>query len=261
MAWNETTYVLERLAYGNVPGATAVNIRGYNGSVTSSYETLWDESNAYTFLTAAMSAPYIASTDANDTSAGTGARTVRATLINTSFVQSTEDLTMNGQTSVVLTTTNVLAVQKIEILTAGSGGTNAGIIRIGTGANTGGAPAVVHGHMAASTGLSRHGFYVVPAANILLVRGLRFASGSATAGAITAGIKQAVGLTGLVEEVFTQMGTNNDCIKPDLSIPLAFAATSKLNFQLIASAGTGPASVLASCALIDTSNLAFAKWI
>lgn len=265
MSLNSITNAMERAAFGNLPGATPINIIGYNGAVTTSYETMWDQSSAYAFLTAAMSTPYIASADANDTSAGTGARTVRATLVNTSFVQSTEDLTLNGQTSVNLATANVLSIQKVEVLTAGSGLSNAGIIRIGTGVNTAGVPAVVHAHVAIGTNISRHGFYVVPASSVLLVCGLRMASGSATAGALTAAIKQAIDLTGLVEEIWNGAGTNNDAIQPDLRMPLAFAAKSKLNFQILSSAGTGPAAMSASCILLNTANTtdatSFAKWI
>lgn len=262
MGYPGLTYALERIAIrGNVHGASAVTIQGYNGAVTTSAETLWDESSDYAFLTAAMSTPYVASSSANDTSAGTGARTVRVTGVNTSFATFTEDVTMNGQTSVNLVTANVLAIHEIEVLTAGSGLVNAGVIRVGTGTNTGGVPAVVHGHCAISANKSRHGFYVVPDDKILAICAMRFHSGSATAGAITASIEQAVGLTGLVKQVFTQMGTNNMDIKPDLKIPLVFDEQSKLNFQLISSAGTGPASVYAQGILIDKSANDWSGWI
>jgi len=265
MGFNTVTNILERIPAGVIHGATALNILGYNGATTTTYETLWDESSAYSFLTAAMSTPYIASSNANDTSAGTGARTVRVTLVNTSFVQSTEDLTLNGQTSVNLVTANVLAIQKIEVLTAGAGLVNAGIIRIGTGVNTAGVPAVVHGHVAIGTNNSRHGFYVVPANYSLLMCGFYVASGSATAGSITAAVKQAVDLTGLVKEVFTQTGATTDKVAEELRVPILFEAKSKLNFQVLSSAGTGPASLLANCILLDRQNTtdatSFAKWI
>ena len=262
MPLSETTDVLSKIAAGVIYGSSAVNVIGYNGGVTTSAETIWDESSAYTFLTAAMSAPYIASANVNDAAAGTGARTVRVTLVNTSFVQSTEDLTLNGQTGVSLVTANVLSIQKVEVLTAGSGLVNAGIIRIGTGVNTAGVPAVVHANVPAGLNASRHGFYVVPASNILLIQHLRVASGSATAGAITASIKEASGLTGLVMEKNIIMGTNNDSISVDFKVPLAFPAQTKLNFQVISSAGTGPASLLANCVLCDlTSTTGKAKWI
>ena len=270
MALAQTTNVLERIAAagysGSWQGAKALLLQGYNGAVTTSAETVWDESTAYTFLTAAMSSPYVASSSTNDVlTSGTGAWSVRIYGVNTSFAEFTEDKNLNGQTSVALTTTKVLAINKVEVLTVGSGGANAGVIRVGTGTNTAGVPAVVHAHVAVGTNLSRHGFYVVPANRTLLIRDLVFASGSATAGAITADITQAIDLTGVVKKVFTQMGTNNDAIKPPLIMPLVFAAKSKLNFQITSSAGTGPASLFANSILLDTRNTtdatSFANWI
>lgn len=269
MSFAQTTFALERIAAAGLTGAwggaTPVSIVGYNGTVTTSYETLWDESSAYSFLTAAMSTPYAASSSANDASAGTGARTIRVYGVDTSFVAFTEDITLNGQSSVNLTTSSVLAINKVEVLTAGSGLVNAGVIRIGTGSNTSGVPAVVHAHVAASTNISRHGFYVVPTNCQLLVCSLNMGSGSATAGGVVGCIKQAVDLTGLVKEVVTLSGATTDSLKPDLRMPLAFEAKSKLNFQLLSSAGTGPAAMLAACVLLNKANTtdaqSFAKWI
>jgi hypothetical protein len=69
---------------------------------------------------------------ANDTSAGTGARTIRLTYysISAGVVTGpfTEDVTMNGTTAVNTSSTTICFVEKIEVLTAGSGGVNAGVI-------------------------------------------------------------------------------------------------------------------------------------
>lgn len=168
----------ERAAYGSVPGIELVSITGNNGGPTTTFEALWKESAAYSPLTAAMSTPYCASSDANDTSAGTGARTIRVTGINTSFAKFTETVTMNGTTSVNLATTNVQFIYKLEVLTAGSGGLNAGIIQCGTGANTGGDPAVTHAYLSASSdtvvtadrNVSTMFFYAVPDNSTLVCR-------------------------------------------------------------------------------------------
>lgn len=264
MSFSDATEILSKIPAGVIHSATAVNISGYNPSPTTTVETIWDESSAYVFVTAAMSTPYIASASANDTAAGTGARTVRATLVNTSFVQSTEDLTLNGQTSVNLVTTNVLSIQKIEVLTAGSGLSNAGIIRIGTGVNTAGVPAVVHGHVAIGTNISRHGFYVVPASMQLLVYGITMSSGSATAGSISGIVRQAIGLAGLVKEPIIMMGATTNYPQSEHSVPVLFDSQSQLNFMIISSAGTGPASCFLNCVLIDRSaqtSTGYSRWI
>ena len=76
------------------------------------------------------------STSASDASAGTGARTVRVTYysISGSTVTGpfTEDVTMNGTTAVNMVSTTVCFVESLEVITAGTGGTNAGTIQIFT---------------------------------------------------------------------------------------------------------------------------------
>lgn len=81
----------------------------------------------------------VASSSANDTAAGTGARTVRITYYDTAGVgPKTEDKTLNGTTGVNTTATDICYIEKIEVLTVGSGAANAGIISLYTAANKGG---------------------------------------------------------------------------------------------------------------------------
>ncbi len=81
---------------------------------------------------------------ANDAAAGTGARTVRIwyyTLANDGTIAGpfTETVTLNGTSAVATVATNIALVEKLEVLTAGSGGVAAGTISLtansdGTGA-------------------------------------------------------------------------------------------------------------------------------
>lgn len=78
----------------------------------------------------------IASSNSNDSSAGTGARTVRIYWINsTGTLSGTEDVTLNGTTGVNLTINTKCYIEKIEVITSGSNGANAGIISLYTGSN------------------------------------------------------------------------------------------------------------------------------
>jgi len=73
------------------------------------------------------------STDANDTSAGTGARTVRITYYNAACQGPfTTDVTLNGTTAVNTGPTDIALIERIEVLTVGSSGGNAGTIRLWT---------------------------------------------------------------------------------------------------------------------------------
>jgi hypothetical protein len=67
------------------------------------------------------------SDDTDDTSAGTGARTVEIEGLDSSWNVLTETVTMNGTTPVV-TTGSFLRVYRARVVTAGSSGTNEGTI-------------------------------------------------------------------------------------------------------------------------------------
>jgi hypothetical protein len=78
------------------------------------------------------------STSANDTAAGTGARTIRITYYTQTGTGTlagpfTEDITLNGTTGVNTVATNIRYISEIEVLTAGTGGVNAGAIQVWTG--------------------------------------------------------------------------------------------------------------------------------
>jgi len=82
----------------------------------------------------------IASSSANDTSAGTGARTVRITYLDSSLTgKKTEDIALNGTTGVNTSNSDIHYIEKVEVLTAGSNESNVGTITLyGSTNKTGG---------------------------------------------------------------------------------------------------------------------------
>jgi len=101
----------------------------------------------------------IASSSANDTAAGTGARKVRITYLNTAMQEKTEDITLNGTTGVNTTSLDMALLQKMEVIEVGSGGGNAGTISIYTQINKGG---VVWGSIAAGENQTYWAHHYVP---------------------------------------------------------------------------------------------------
>lgn len=104
----------------------------------------------------------VSSASANDASAGTGARTIRITYysISAGVVTGpfTETITMNGTTTVNTASTTIAFLEKVEVMTAGSGLVNAGIISIfGSTAGGGGTIASI----AASSNISRWAHHFV----------------------------------------------------------------------------------------------------
>lgn len=73
----------------------------------------------------------IASANVNDTAAGTGARTVRITYFTaTGAGPFTETVTLNGTTYVNTVATDICFIEKIEVMTVGSTGSNVGILTL-----------------------------------------------------------------------------------------------------------------------------------
>jgi hypothetical protein len=127
------------VAKGNVAGHTIITRNARNPDVGTSIEDVWTVGGVRTWLQA-NTALEVVSDDANDTSAGTGARTVtiEGVQIDGTFVS--QDVTMNGVTPVALGT-NIARVNAMFVATAGTyasttAGSNAGniICRIPAGA-------------------------------------------------------------------------------------------------------------------------------
>ena len=134
----------------------------YNADVATSYEPIWDQGGAYTFLSSSGEALSVASSSANDAAAGTGVRTIRVQGVDSSGDFFSEDVTMNGQTAVALTNTSVIAVNRAYALTCGSGGVNAGDIYVGNGTFTTGVPANKFLKILTGNGQTLHGIYTIP---------------------------------------------------------------------------------------------------
>jgi hypothetical protein len=83
----------------------------------------------------------VSSSVAADTAAGTGARQVRITYLdNLGNGPFTETVTLNGTTPVNTVATNIRFIEKMEVVSVGSGGSNAGVITLFNGlAGAGGA--------------------------------------------------------------------------------------------------------------------------
>ena len=135
---------------------------GQNSVVGNSVETIWQQGGLYSYPPSATTMT-VSSSDTNDTSAGTGARTVQILGLDGDYNEISETITLNGQTAVT-TTNSFLRVNRALVLTAGSGGVNAGIIYVGTGTVTSGVPANIYTTINGDgTNQSLQAFWTVPA--------------------------------------------------------------------------------------------------
>lgn len=152
-----------KLVLGQYPNSFCRYLRG-DCSVATGEITINDLGTANTIAEMTTSgALKIASDSTNDTGTGTGAQTVRVTGLDANWNIVTDVVTLNGQTAVSLTNV-VLHPFLIQVLTAGSGGTNAGALYVGSGTFTSGVPATINLGCLASAGQSRTAFMPVPRA-------------------------------------------------------------------------------------------------
>lgn len=143
-------------AFGAIPGFTRVAALGNNPDVDiAAAEDVWTGGGSYPTITSAASLE-IVSASANDTAAGTGARTVRIEGLDASYNVQNVTVSLNGTTPVAISGMWI-AINRAVVITGGSGLSNEGQITIrNSGAGT------TRALMQAGYGITRSSFYTVP---------------------------------------------------------------------------------------------------
>jgi hypothetical protein len=178
-----------QVSRGQIQGHSSVIVFGYNPDVDTSEESVWPDGGTIPHPTSA-SVLKISSSSANDTSAGTGARSVFIEGLDGDYTVVSETVILSGQTA-VNTTKSYLYVNSFYVVSVGSGGENAGNINAGTGTVTAGVPAVLYDIIATGYNSRTTGHYCVPAGYTgYLIQGV-FSSGQASGStAVTGFLKQ-----------------------------------------------------------------------
>ena len=226
---------------------------GQNASVGNSIETIWLEGGLYAYPPSATTMT-VSSSDANDTSAGTGARTVLISGLDGSYNEISETITMNGQTPVT-TSNSYLRVNRALVLTAGSGEVNAGIIYVGTGTVTAGVPAnkytTINGD---GTNQSLQAFWTVPAGYTAYIYQTNISTGTSSA-------TPAILKTLLVVRPFGGVFNTKEIITlhegnhlQDYSFPLKITEKSDIEFRAESSSASVTYNVSASLNIMYKQN-------
>ncbi len=159
--WGKTEPFYLQLARGQIENHKTIFKFGFNPDVTGTEETIWDQGGIYSYPSAAI-VMKVSSTSANDAAAGTGARTVLVSGLDENYDEVEETVTLNGQTEVT-TTTTFIRVFRAYVVTAGSGGTAAGDIYVGTGTVTAGIPATIYARITLGENQTLMAMWTVPA--------------------------------------------------------------------------------------------------
>lgn len=207
---------------GQIPGHSIVHVFGYNPDVDATEETVWPI-NGLLGHPASPTIMKVSSTSADDAAAGTGARSVFIEGVNGTGGLVTEVVTLNGQTE-VNTVNTYDAIERLAVLTVGSGGKNAGLIYAGTGTVTSGVPAVPYNVIGAGENNSITGHFTCPTGFSAYMTKGSISVGPTVANQFVLGrlkLRGADGITRTAAKVAVQSGT----AEFDFTYPVKISAT------------------------------------
>lgn len=246
------------MALDGIYGVKKIQLRGRNSAISNSAETVWGPGSTYARMTSGT-ALEIVSGSASDAAAGTGARTVKIWGLNGSYVPVSETVTLNGTNAVALANTSLIAVNGAEVVTAGSGATNAGAITIRTVSGSTSKAQIPAGTFI--IGRSADFLYTVPANFKAVLMPVRYSATGVT-GDLTAWVRSYTSAGVVKDEGFDKTslyvtGFNGAFGTINLGGGLCFPEKTLIELQAIASAGAGDFVAMADLYLIDTTVLAW----
>jgi hypothetical protein len=153
----------DKIAQGAFSNIASWSKIGYNPDIDNAEEDLISQGGTYIWPATAQQMDVVSSS-ANDTSAGTGVRTITIYYLDGSGVEHTETVTLNGVTPVATVATNIFRINYFRPATVGSGNVAAGNISLTThgGGNT-------YMYITAGFTRPRQMCYTVPAGKTLYI--------------------------------------------------------------------------------------------
>lgn len=208
---------------------------GSNADIDDSLETIWSAGGLYAYP-AAAAVMKVSSSSTSDAEAGTGARTIQVYGLDANYNEITETVILNGQTE-VNTTNSYLRVFRAFVVTAGSGGTAAGTIYIGTGTVTSGVPATIYAEIPVGANQTLMAVWTVPANYTAYVTRGSLSGSSNNAGHAILG-KLCFRPLGEVMRVAAEVTLNNGFVPFDFEYPIALPEKTDIEVRAIAIHGT-----------------------
>jgi hypothetical protein len=240
-----------QVARGQITNHDTLFQFGVNQSVGTSFSTIWNGGGTLYAYPAAATVFKISSSDANDTSAGTGARTVLINGLDANYAEASETVILNGQTA-VNTVNSYIRFHYMEVSTAGSGGTAAGTIYAGTGTVTAGVPATVYGQITIGYNTSTSAMWTVPAGYTAYLTSCTWTSGNTTANIVVTG--------GIFTRVYGGVFTTESTCKMlagnsfDRHFDIAVAFAEKTDIEMRAASSTAGSAVTGEFHIIYIKN-------
>ena len=236
-----------QVSRGQIPWHESITIFGYNADVDTSIETVWPYGGLLPFPASALQLS-VSSDSANDTAAGTGARTVYLAGLNANHNQVSETVTMNGQTAVT-TINSYLHINQCYVVTTGSNNGAAGSIYFGTGGITLGVPATVYDIIQYDYNARITGSYTVPAGYTGYISQGLFSTGQSSGSGPVTGRLVTRGTDG-VRRTAAVVTLNNGAADYMFEYPLAVPEKTTVEAQAVGAANNNACSSMFVLVLI-----------
>lgn len=240
-----------QVSRGQIAWHQPIIIFGYNSDVDTAAETVWPYGGLLAFPASALQMS-VSSSNSNDSSAGTGARTVYISGLDSNHNTIFETVTLNGQTAVT-TTKSYLHINDAYVATSGSGNSAAGDIYIGTGTVTSGIPAIVYDIIAYDYNRRVTGSYTVPAGYTAYVEQGLFSTGSSSGGISVTGRLMTRG-TNNIRITAAVVTLNNGAADYVFEYPLVIPEKTTIEAQAFASANNNACSSMFILLLLKNTN-------
>jgi hypothetical protein len=224
-----------QVARGQIQGHKTLFKFGNNDDIDGSLETIWSQGGLYAYP-AAATVMKVSSSSNDDDAAGTGARTVTVSGLDANYNEVSETVELDGQTE-VLTTTQFIRVSRAFVVTAGSGGTAAGTIYVGTGMVTAGVPATIYAVITLGDNQTTMAVWTVPAGYTLYITGGTFSAASNNAAQYVLG-EFVIRPFGGVFRLAADITVNSNVFRYDWEIPLAIPEKTDIEARAIALSGS-----------------------
>lgn len=212
------------IARGNIPTRTQFSKMGFNPDVDTAEEDLWYVGGLYVWPTAPMQMEVVSSS-ADDAAAGTGARTVCIDYLTGTFEPKQEIVTLNGVAAVPTVATDMYRINRIWVVTAGTGNVSAGNINIRNLADT-----PIYSQIPAGFTRARNAMYAVPAGVALYVTQLTYSCGNSQGGrfcrfSLRANYNDCTGeSTGSIFYPYSEIGIQDGPFTITYDVPMKFIA-------------------------------------
>lgn len=149
-----TRQLRDMISFGAVANWYYVGVRCHNQAVGTTTEDIW-EAGGVQVLPSAAGVASVVSSDADDTAAGTGARTVTIEGLDADYEEISEVVTLNGITP-VNSTNSYLRVNSLVVSSSGTSRANEGNITVSVGGN-------VQRYISVGSGICHCSQYTIPA--------------------------------------------------------------------------------------------------